>query len=91
MAATDPGAASGAAAGLHALVGGSLVSLNGQRAPRVPGAFGQTPDQTAAAVSRTGQEVASIVTLRRGAPDMASSLWVGPLGGNRHRHWTGVT
>jgi hypothetical protein len=82
VAATDPGAASGAAAGLHALIGGSLVSLNGQRAPRVPGSFGQMPDQTAAAVSRTGQELASIVTLRRGAPDMASSLWVGPLGGN---------
>ncbi len=82
VAATDPGAADGAAAGLHALVGGSLVALDGQRAPRVPGPFGQTPNQTAAAVSRTGQEVASIVTLRPGAPDMASSLWVGPLGGN---------
>jgi len=76
VAATDPGAADGVAAG------GSLVSLDGQRAPRVAGAFGQTPNQTAAAVSRTGQEVASIVTLRPGAPDMASSLWVGPLGGN---------
>ena len=82
VAATDPGAASGAAAGLHALVGGSLVALDGQRVPRVPGPFGQMPNQTAAAVSRTGQEVASIVALRRGAPDMASSLWVGQLGGN---------
>ena len=43
------------------------------------GPFGQMPGQTAAALSRTGQEVASIVTLRPGAPDMASSLWVGPL------------
>ncbi|KUH93821.1 MtrAB system accessory lipoprotein LpqB [Mycobacterium sp. IS-3022] len=82
VAATDPGAASGVAAGLHALVGGSLVALDGQRAPRVPGPFGQMPNQTAAAVSRTGQEVASIVTLRPGAPDMASSMWVGALGGN---------
>ena len=41
VAATDPGAADpGAAAGLHALVGGSLVSLDGQSAPRVPGSFG---------------------------------------------------
>ena len=48
VAATDPGAADGAAAGLHALVGGSLVALDGQRAPRVPGPFGQMPDQTAA-------------------------------------------
>ncbi|ABM12577.1 MtrAB system accessory protein LpqB [Mycolicibacterium austroafricanum] len=82
VAATDPGAADGAAAGLHALVGGSLVRLDGQRAPRVSGQFGQMPGQTAASLSRTGQEVASIVTLRPGAPDMASSLWVGPLGGN---------
>lgn len=81
VAATDPGAASGVAAGLHALIGGSLVALDGQRAPRVPGPFGQMPNQAAAAVSRTGQEVASIVTLRPGAPDMASSMWVGALGG----------
>ncbi|MGZ8802587.1 MAG: LpqB family beta-propeller domain-containing protein, partial [Mycobacterium sp.] len=79
---TDPGAVDGAAAGLHALVGGSLVRLDGQRAPRVAGSFGQMPGQTAAALSRTGQVVASIVTLRPGAPDMASSLWVGPLGGS---------
>lgn len=82
VAATDPGAASGVAAGLHALVGGSLVALDGQRAPRVAGSFGQMPNQTAAAVSRTGQEVASIVTMRAGAPEMASSMWVGALGGN---------
>src|SRR6187549_265187 len=82
VAATDPGAADGAAAGLHALVGGSLLSLDGQRSSRVTGQFGEMPNQTAAAVSRTGQEVASIVTLRPGAPDMASSLWVGPLNGN---------
>ncbi|KUI48515.1 hypothetical protein AU198_21410 [Mycobacterium sp. GA-1199] len=81
VAATDPGAASGVAAGLHALVDGSLVALDGLRAPRVPGQFGQMPNQTSAAVSRTGQEVASIVTVRPGAPDMASSMWVGALGG----------
>jgi len=81
VAATDPGADPGAAAGLHALLGGSLVSLDGQRAPRVPGAFGDMPDQTAATLSRSGQEAASVVTLRPGAPDMASSLWIGPLGG----------
>ncbi|UNB56236.1 MtrAB system accessory lipoprotein LpqB [Mycolicibacterium sp. YH-1] len=80
VAATDPGADPGAAAGLHALVGGSLVSLDGQRAPRVPGSFGQIPDQKAAALSRSGQEVASVVTLRPGAPDMVSSLWVGAVG-----------
>ena len=91
VAATDPGAADGAAAGLHALVGGSLVSLDGQQAPHDPGSFGQMSDQTAAAVSRTGQEVASIVILRPGAPDMASSLWVGPLGGNAAQAMDGRT
>jgi hypothetical protein len=81
VAATDPGAFPGAAAGLHALVNGSLVALDGQRAPRVPGAFGQAPNQTSAAVSRSGQDAASVVVLRPGAPDVMSSLWIGPLGG----------
>ncbi|MFI2838123.1 MtrAB system accessory lipoprotein LpqB [Mycolicibacterium sp. PDY-3] len=82
VAASDPGAADGAGAGLHALIGGSLVYLDGQRAPRVPGPFGQLRDQTAAALSRSGQQVASVVVLRRDAPDMASSLWIGPVGGD---------
>ena len=82
VAATDPGAADGAAAGLHALVDGSLVSLDGQHTATVPGAFGRMPDQTGAALSRNGRQVASVVTLHRGAPDMASSLWIGDLGGD---------
>ncbi|TFV58681.1 MtrAB system accessory protein LpqB [Mycobacterium sp. PS03-16] len=81
VAATDPGAFAGAAAGLHALMGGSLVSLDGQRAPRIPGSFGQAPNQASAAISRSGQDAASVVVLRPGAPDVASSLWMGPLGG----------
>ncbi|MDY6869437.1 MAG: MtrAB system accessory lipoprotein LpqB [Actinomycetota bacterium] len=81
VAATDPGAFSGAAAGLHALMNGSLVSLDGQRAPRVPGSFGQAPNQASAAISRSGQDAASVVVLRPGAPDVQSTLWVGPLGG----------
>ena len=82
VAATDPGADPGAAAGLHALLGGSMVSLDGQRAPRVPRSFGDITDQTAASLSRSGQEAATVVTLRPGAPDMASSLWVGQVGGD---------
>ena len=82
VAATDPGADPGAAAGLHALVAGSLVSLDGGNAPRVPGSFGQMPGQVSAALSRSGQEAASVVTARPGAPDMASSLWVGPVNGD---------
>jgi len=91
VAATDPGAADGAAAGLHALVGGSLVSLDENSAPRVPGAFGQTSGQVSAALSRSGQEVASVVVQRPGAPDMASSLWVGPLGGSAAQVMDGRT
>ena len=91
VAATDPGAADGAAAGLHALVGGSLVSLDENSAPRVPGAFGQTPGQVSAALSRSGQEVASVVVQRPGAPDMASSLWIGQLGGSAAQVMDGRT
>ena len=81
VAATDPGVADGAGAGLHALVNGALMSLDGQHAAAVSGAFGRMSDQTGAALSRSGRLVASVVTLRRGAPDMAESLWIGDLGG----------
>ncbi len=91
VAATDPGADAGAAAGLHALIGGSLVSLDGQQVPRVAGSFGQMSGQTAAALSRGGQEAASVVTLRPGAPDMASSLWVGQLGADASQAIDGRT
>jgi hypothetical protein len=85
VAATDPGAADGAAAGLHALVGGALVFLDGQKSTRVPGAFGEMPDQRSASLSREGHQVASVVTVRAGAPDMGSSLWVGTLGREAER------
>jgi hypothetical protein len=81
VASTDPGADDGAAAGLHALVSGSLVSVNGENAPRTPGSFGQMPDQKAAMLSRTGRDVASVVALRGGQPDATASLWIGPSGG----------
>src|SRR6185312_5014162 len=77
VASTDPGADDGAAAGLHALVGGSLVSVEGENAPRVPGSFGQMPGQRGATFSRTGRDVASVVAL----PDGTGSLWIGPAGG----------
>jgi len=82
VAVTDPGAADGAAAGVHALIGGSLVSIDGQSAPRVPGSFGQMPNQQSAALSRSGHDVASVVALRGRQPDAASSLWIGPIGGD---------
>jgi hypothetical protein len=81
VATTDPGVADGAGAGVHALLGGSLVALDGQRSATVPGAFGQMRDQAGAALSRSGHQVASVVTLRPGAPDMAAELWIGDLGG----------
>ena len=81
VASTDPGAADGAGAGLHALINGSLVALDGQHTTPVGGAFGRMQDQTGAALSRNGRQVASVVTLHRGAPEMAASLWIGDLGG----------
>ncbi|WP_099020352.1 MtrAB system accessory lipoprotein LpqB [Mycolicibacterium palauense] len=80
VAATDPGAARGASAGLHALIGGQLMFLDGQTSSRVPGSFGTLPDQKAAALSRDGHQAAAVVTQRPGAPDMTSALWIGPLG-----------
>ncbi|HZA10059.1 MtrAB system accessory lipoprotein LpqB [Mycobacterium sp.] len=82
VASTDPGAADGAATGVHALVGGSLVTVDGQHAPRVAGSFGQMPDQRAATLSRSGRDIASVVVLRGGQPDASASLWVGPNGGD---------
>ena len=80
VASTDPGADDGAAAGLHALVGGSMVAVDGDNAPKMPGSFGQMPDQRAATLSRTGHDVASVVALG-GQPDAPASLWIGPTGG----------
>jgi hypothetical protein len=81
VAATDPGAVDGVSAGVHALVNGSMVSLDGQNAAKIPGAFGAMGDQRKAAFSRSGHDLASVVVLRPGAPDVASSLWIGPNGG----------
>jgi hypothetical protein len=81
VASTDPGADDGAAAGLHGLLGGSLVSVDGVQAPRMPGQFGQMGDQRSAMLSRTGRDVASVVVLRGGQPDAVASLWMGAAGG----------
>ncbi len=81
VASTDPGADDGAAAGLHALVSGTLVSVENDNAPRMPGSFGQMPEQKAAMLSRTGRDVASVVALRSGQPDANASLWIGPADG----------
>lgn len=81
VAATDPGAADGATAGVHALIGGSLVALDGQGSAKVPGSFGTMVDQRAAAFSRTGRDVASVVA----TPEAGESLWIGPTGGQAVR------
>jgi lipoprotein LpqB-like beta-propeller protein len=57
------------------------MALDGQHPTAVAGQFGEMRDQTSAALSRSGQRVASVVTLQPGAPDMAASLWIGDLGG----------
>ena len=81
VAATDPGAVDGAPAGVHALMDGSMVSLDGQRAAKVSGSFGTMADQRAASFSRSGRDVASVV----GAPNAGASLWIGPNGGEAVR------
>ena len=81
VAATDPGAVDGAPAGVHALMDGAMVALDGQRATKVSGSFGTMADQRAASFSRSGRDVASVV----GAPNAAASLWIGPNGGQAVR------
>lgn len=88
VAATDPGAADGATAGVHALMGGSMVVLDGQSSSKVPGAFGSMTDQRAAAFSRTGRDVASVTAT--GLKDGAA-LWIGPNGGSAVRATDGRT
>ncbi|MCB0931312.1 MAG: MtrAB system accessory protein LpqB [Mycobacterium sp.] len=82
VAATDPGAADAATAGVHALMGGSMVTLDGQQATKVPGSFGELTDQRSAAFSRTGRDVASVTQSGR---DSGSALWMGPNGGQAVR------
>ena len=87
VAATDPGAADGATAGVHALMGGSLVTLDGLRSAKVSGSFGDMIDQRAAAFSRTGRDVATVSK----PPDGGSALWIGPNGGDAARATDGRT
>jgi hypothetical protein len=88
VAATDPGAADGATAGVHALMGGAMVALDGQRATKVPGSFGSMADQGAAAFSRTGTDIASV---SKTAPEGGAALWIGPNGGQAVRATDGRT
>ena len=87
VAATDPGAVDGAAAGVHALMGGSMVALDGQQSVKVPGSFGTLTDQRSAAFSRSGRDVASVT----GPPNGGASLWIGPNGGQAVRATDGRT
>ena len=87
VAATDPGAADGATAGVHALMGGSLVTLDGLRSAKVSGSFGGRTDQRSAAFSRTGRDVATVST----SGDGGSALWIGPNGGDAARATDGRT
>lgn len=81
VAATDPGAVDGAPAGVHALIDGSMVALDGQSSRKVNGSFGTMPDQRAASFSRSGRDVAAVV----GPPNAGASLWIGPNGGQAVR------
>lgn len=86
VAATDPGAADGATAGVHALIDGSMVVLDGQRSVKVSGSFGAMTNQRAAAFSRTGRDVASVT-----GPEGGSALWIGPNGAQAVRATDGRT
>lgn len=87
VAATDPGAVDGAAAGVHALMGGSMMALDGQRAVKMNGSFGTMTDQRAATFSRSGVDVASVAV----PPGAGASLWIGPGGGQALQATTGRT
>ena len=89
VAATDPGAADGATAGVHALMGGAMVALDGQGFAKVPGSFGAMPEQQSAAFSRKGTDVASVI--KPAAPDAGASLWIGPNGGQAAQATDGRT
>jgi len=87
VAATDPGAVNGASAGVHALIEGAVVALDGQSAMKVPGSFGTMADQQAATFSHSGRDIASVVV----PPDGGASLWIGPNGGQALRVTDGRT
>ncbi len=87
VAATDPGAVDGASAGVHALMDGSLMSLDGQRAVKLPGSFGAMTDLRTATISQSGRDVAAVA----GPPDAGASLWIGPNGGQAVRATDGRT
>lgn len=93
VAATDPGAADAATAGVHALMDGAMVALDGQRSAKVPGSFGAMTDQRAAAFSRTGNNIASVTRADPEAGPAAggSALWIGPNGGQAARATDGRT
>lgn len=88
VAATDPGAADASTAGVHALIDGAMVTLDGQQATKVEGSFGTMTDQRAAAFSRSGRDVASVA---KAGPDGGSALWIGPNGGQAVRATDGRT
>ncbi len=87
VAASDPGAVDGASAGVHALIGGAMVAMDGQQAVTVPGSFGTMTNQQAATFSRSGRDVASVAR----SPQEGESLWIGPNGGQALRATDGRT
>ena len=89
VAATDPGAADGATAGVHTLMGGTMVALDGQGSAKVAGSFGAMGELQSAAFSRKGTDIAAVV--KPPAPDAGASLWIGPSGGQAAQATDGRT
>lgn len=77
VASTNPLATSSAPIGLHALLGGSLVSVSETGVTPVPGFFGSASNLRYIALSHDGELAAGVVDTGRDAPDPAAELVVG--------------
>lgn len=73
----DPLGSSGPDVGLHALVGGQLVSVDDGGTTPVPGYFGTVTNLRTVAMSTDGTLVAGVADTGRPAPEPTSTLMIG--------------
>ncbi|MDI9918911.1 MtrAB system accessory lipoprotein LpqB [Rhodococcus sp. IEGM 1379] len=78
VASTNPLATAGATVGLHALLGGSLVSVTEQGVIPVPGFAGNAGNLVSASLSRDGKTVAAVADTAKPDPATRFSLVLGP-------------
>lgn len=77
VASTNPLATASATIGLHALLGGNLVSVAETGVTPVRGFFGSAQNLKSVALSRDGELVAAVSDTGRPAPEPAAQLMVG--------------